>query len=68
MKSSAYAGEIVRDPSVGMKLIEERAANVPGVGEPAPGFELELMGGAGRVALSQFRGHAPVVLVFGSYT
>ncbi len=68
MKSRAYAGETVRDPSVGMKLIEERSANVPVVGEMAPDFELELMGGDGRVRLSQFRGHAPVALVFGSYT
>lgn len=37
-------------------------------GDAAPDFELSRQDGAGSVALSEFRGKKPVVLVFGSYT
>ena len=39
-------------------------------GAPAPDFTLSRHGGTGsdRVTLSSYRGHRPVVLVFGSYT
>ncbi len=37
-------------------------------GDDAPEFDLPREDGKGNVALSQFRGKKPVVLVFGSYT
>jgi EF hand domain-containing protein len=39
----------------------------PEVGEPAPGFTLPTTDGV-ELALESFRGHKPVVLVFGSFT
>ena len=40
----------------------------PSVGDTAPGFELDILGGAGaRVRLADLRGR-PVGLIFGSYT
>jgi len=38
------------------------------VGDPAPDFELPLLGSEGKVKLSAFKGDRPVVLIFGSYT
>ena len=38
------------------------------IGAMAPGFTLAWHGLPGRMALSEFRGRKPVVLVFGSYT
>lgn len=38
------------------------------VGEPAPDFSLSAVDRKSRVQLSGFRGHKPVVLIFGSYT
>jgi hypothetical protein len=38
------------------------------VGDPAPEFSLPTPDRKARVRLSSFRGHKPVVLVFGSYT
>jgi hypothetical protein len=38
------------------------------VGDEAPDFSLPSHDRADRVSLSAFRGHRPVVLVFGSYT
>ena len=38
------------------------------VGDPAPDFELPLLGGEGKVRLSAFKGDRPVALIFGSYT
>ncbi len=37
-------------------------------GEAAPDFRLQKLAKTGEVALSDFRGKSPVVLVFGSYT
>ena len=37
-------------------------------GDLAPDFTLRRQGQSGRVTLSAFRGHRPVVLVFGSYS
>jgi hypothetical protein len=37
-------------------------------GDPAPDFELPLMGGGGAVRLSALVARGPVALVFGSYT
>jgi hypothetical protein len=37
-------------------------------GELAPDFMLKSPDGASEIRLSSFRGHRPVVLVFGSYT
>jgi hypothetical protein len=37
-------------------------------GEAAPDFRLPKLDKTGEVALSDFRGKSPVVLVFGSYT
>lgn len=38
------------------------------VGEPAPDFALETANRSRTVRLSSFRGHEPVVLIFGSHT
>jgi hypothetical protein len=38
------------------------------IGDAAPDFRLPLLSGSGSVELSSFRGHRPVVLIFGSYT
>ena len=38
------------------------------VGDPAPEFSLPSVDRKARVRLSSFRGHKPVVLIFGSYT
>lgn len=40
----------------------------PGIGQPAPDFELETQDGKRTMRLSAFRGNKPVVLVFGSFT
>lgn len=40
----------------------------PRVGEPAPDFSLKTLDGEETIALSNFRGDRPVVLIFGSYT
>jgi hypothetical protein len=54
------------------ELADERERHVPGIGDPAPDFDLELLTGDGkrsdqRVRLSSLRGK-PVLLYFGSYT
>jgi hypothetical protein len=38
------------------------------VGDPAPGFDLPTPDKHSSVSLAAFRGHRPVVLIFGSYT
>jgi peroxiredoxin len=38
------------------------------VGDEAPDFTLETYERNDRITLSSFRGHKPVVLIFGSYT
>jgi len=38
------------------------------VGDMAPDFDLKVMHKEAQVALSNFRNHRPVALVFGSYT
>jgi hypothetical protein len=38
------------------------------IGDAAPNFDLPGGDKSGRVVLASFRGHEPVVLVFGSYT
>ncbi|MBX3443304.1 MAG: deiodinase family protein [Planctomyces sp.] len=40
----------------------------PAVGDPAPDFELETVGGDRRVRLSGLFGSKPIVLVFGNFT
>jgi hypothetical protein len=37
-------------------------------GDRAPDFDLPTLDHSGRVRLSSFRGHEPVILIFGSYT
>jgi len=39
-----------------------------GPGDPAFDFELPVLETGGTVRLSTFKGHRPVVLIFGSYT
>lgn len=51
-----------------LRFRERRETHAPGIGEPAPDFDLPKLGGSGRVALSSFRGRKPVALIFGSYT
>ncbi|MGA8036354.1 MAG: hypothetical protein WA823_07675 [Candidatus Acidiferrales bacterium] len=43
-------------------------AGTHNVGDSAPDFSLETVDHQSTVQLSSFRGHKPVVLVFGSYT
>jgi len=43
-------------------------AHAPKVGGLAPDFELRDVNGANPVRLSQFWGHKPVALLFGSHT
>ena len=38
------------------------------IGEPSPDFDLPTPDENSRIRLSSFRGHKPVLLVFGSYT
>jgi hypothetical protein len=38
------------------------------VGDAAPDFALKTAGGSDLVTLASFRGHEPVVLIFGSHT
>jgi hypothetical protein len=40
----------------------------PAIGQRAPEFALKTQDGSREVRLSQYRGHKPVVLVFGSFT
>ena len=40
----------------------------PHVGDVPPDFSLKRMGSEERVQLSNFKGHKPVALIFGSYT
>ncbi len=48
---------------------EAREARAPNMGDPAPDFELPVLGDrAQTVRLSDFRGQRPVALIFGSYT
>mgnify|MGYP001813569564 FL=1 len=42
--------------------------SAPKVGDLAPDFELYDVNGANSVQLSDFQGHKPVALVFGSFT
>ncbi len=47
----------------------EREAHAPNVGDPAPDFELPVLGDRKQtVRLSDFSGKRPVALIFGSYT
>jgi hypothetical protein len=43
-------------------------AHAPKVGKLAPDFELNDVNGENPVRLSDFKGHKPVALVFGSFT
>jgi peroxiredoxin len=43
-------------------------AMAPRVGDHAPDFELTDVSGDKRVRLSEFQGHKPVALIFGSFT
>lgn len=48
---------------------QAREALAPNVGDPAPDFELPVLGDREtKVRLSEFRGKRPVALIFGSYT
>jgi hypothetical protein len=67
------AGEVAIAPSgpsgrpAGEPSFDE--GDAPQVGEWAPDFELEELGGNGkRVHLASYRGKKPVALIFGSYT
>jgi hypothetical protein len=51
-----------------MQFIAARETQAPAVGDAAPDFDLPLLGRSERVRLSDFRGHQPVSLIFGSYT
>jgi hypothetical protein len=55
--------EVMADPG----YTDLRTAKV-GVGDPAPDFELPLLGAGGTARLSELKRGGPVALVFGSYT
>ena len=47
----------------------EREARAPTVGDPAPAFDLPMLGDRSQtVRLSDYQGKRPVALIFGSYT
>ena len=48
---------------------QEREAQAPNVGDPAPDFELPTLADRAKtVRLSEFRGKRAIALIFGSYT
>ena len=51
-----------------MAFLAQRETHAPAVGTRAPDFELPRLGSDERVRLSAFRGHKPVVLIFGSFS
>ncbi|MBI3848417.1 MAG: redoxin domain-containing protein [Planctomycetes bacterium] len=55
-------------PKEAMEAMTAREPKAPKVGDVAPDFELPSVDGKTRVRLSSFKGKAPVVLLFGSYT
>jgi copper chaperone CopZ len=56
--------ESITAPAPGERNIDD----ITKVGEPAPDFSLVTKDGKGKIALSDYRGKKPVVLIFGSYT
>ena len=65
-----FAGKMVVDRNFGVSMQKHRVGNFPKLGEQAPDFELDLLGGneGGKLRLSKYRDKTPVVLVFGSFT
>jgi len=63
-----YAGKKIKNSSEGMDVIRLRSNNHPKLGELAPDFKLEYYDSDKTLRLTQFQGHSPVVLVFGSCT
>jgi hypothetical protein len=63
MPAARSLAEVMADP----EYTDLRTPKV-GVGDPAPDFELPLLGGGGTARLSDLNGGGPVALVFGSYT
>lgn len=57
-----------RNPKEAMDAMGVREPSAPKAGTPAPDFELTDPSGEKTVRLSSFKGKAPVVLIFGSYT
>ena len=55
-------------PKEAMDAMTAREPKAPKVGDVAPDFELPSLDGKTRVRLSSFKGKAPVILLFGSYT
>ncbi len=50
------------------EAMRQREPSAPKAGDAAPDFELSDPEGKRTVRLSSFKGKAPVVLLFGSYT
>ena len=55
-----------RRQKMGVQKSLDRSA--PKVGDTAPDFTLMDVDGQNTVTLSDYRGHKPVALIFGSYT
>jgi hypothetical protein len=51
-----------------MDAMKSRESKAPKAGDPAPDFLLHGPDGSKAVRLSSFKGVAPVILIFGSYT
>lgn len=62
-KAGGKPGEIITPAAKG-----ERQPERLNVGDVAPDFTLPLVAGRGQVALHDFKGQKPVVLIFASYT
>jgi hypothetical protein len=62
-KRGGRPGEVITPAARGERLPDRLK-----VGDAAPDFTLSLLGGKGKVTLSDFKGHKPVVLIFASYT
>ncbi|CAI8023138.1 hypothetical protein GBAR_LOCUS13553 [Geodia barretti] len=60
--------ELPGEVRTALEAILVRDETGPKVGELAPNFFLKRLGSEDRVALSDFQGHRPVALAFGSYT
>jgi hypothetical protein len=57
-------GQVITPPAPGERIQQDLTR----VGDPAPDFTLITRDGKSKVALSDYRGKKPVVLLFGSYT
>ncbi|NJN83517.1 MAG: redoxin domain-containing protein [Caldilineaceae bacterium] len=61
-------GETIRSREAALAWQDRHDPHAPNPGDLAPDFELRDLSGQESIRLSDFRGHKPVALVFGSFT